>query len=84
MTPRDISDPIAYLINEFAGIFADCFRLLNSIEFMGTNLLSFIIAIIIISALIPLIFSLVSSSSKISSSRREVKPRSKSDSKKDD
>lgn len=84
MTTRDISDPIAFFINEFAGIFQDFFLLLNSIEFMGTDLLSFSIAIIILGALFPLIFSIVSSSSKVSSSNRERKPRSKSNPKNND
>ncbi len=83
MTPRDISDPIAYFINLFAGFFASCFQFLKSIEFLRTDLLSFSVSILILGALFPLLFSLVRSASRSGSSSRDYKSKSKSTSKND-
>lgn len=77
MTPRNISDPIAYYINLFADFFSSCFHLLKSIEFLGTDLLSFTISILILGALFPLLFSLVRSASRSGSSSRDYNPNAK-------
>lgn len=63
MTPRDIGDPFIQIIQYLLQLVNFCFSLLDSITFLGTSLLDFTIGITIISAVIPIIFSIAKSRS---------------------
>lgn len=71
MITRDLGDSFIYILQFiFQGV-NFCFSLLDSITFLGTSLLNFLIAITILGALIPIVFAVVrnrSSGSKKSKS----------------
>ena len=63
MTTRDVGDAFVYIIQLLAQGVSFCFSFLNSITFLGTSLLNYFVAITILSALFPVIFSVVRSRS---------------------
>lgn len=70
MTTRDVGDVFMYIIQLLAQGVSFCFSFLNSITFLGTSLLNYFVAITILSALFPVIFSVVRSRSGSSRSGR--------------
>lgn len=56
----NIHDTLFQILEMFLGLFKYCFEFLKSIEFLGTNLLSFTVTIFIVCAVFPIIFSLIS------------------------
>lgn len=76
---HDIGESLSYILNLFANLFGNCFQFLQSIEFWGINLLTFIISILVLSALLPIIFSFISSPPKIGGSSKRYNPNAKSD-----
>lgn len=75
MKAREIGEPIVQLFQYLAQLITFCFSFLDSITFLGTSLLDYFIGISILSAVFPIIFSVVKSRSGGGSRR----PSSKSD-----
>ncbi len=59
----DISDFFGLFVTLFRNIFIFCYDFMRSIEFFGTNLLSFTITVFLLGAILPVLFSLVQSRS---------------------
>lgn len=76
MMTRDIGEPLVQIFQYLSNLVLYCFSFLDSITFLGTSLLRFFVAVTILGALFPVIFSIVRSRS---GSSREVR-RSSSDS----
>lgn len=57
---NDISSFMSSFIDSIISIFESVFLTLSSIQFLGVSLLSYIIAIVVLSAAIPIIVSIVS------------------------
>lgn len=74
----DIHDTLFELLEMFLGLFKYCFEFLKGIEFLGTNLLSFTITLMVLGTVFPIIFSLVSNRAVSSGSKAEAKAREKS------
>lgn len=71
----NIHDTLFQILEMFLGLFKYCFEFLKSIEFLGTNLLSFTVTIFIVGAVFPIIFSLISSRVVSAGSNSESKYR---------
>lgn len=65
MTTYNVSDSFVQIINMLSDLFFYCFDFLKSVEFLGTNLLSFSIAIVVLSAFFSVIFAVASTNTKI-------------------
>lgn len=55
----DISSPLEFFINSMLTIFNDVFNILSDISFFGFSLLSYTIALFVLSISIPLIIAIV-------------------------
>lgn len=55
----DISSDLTYIFSLLAQGVQFCLSFLSSIEFLGTNLLNFMISILILLSLLPIVFSLL-------------------------
>lgn len=55
----DITNFMQWFINQVITLFTQIFNLMNSIEFMGTSLLKLILTIVILSTIIPVLFTII-------------------------
>lgn len=68
---RDISDPVVDIVNYIISFILNSFSLLDQIRFAGITLLDFIVVVAILSAVLPIIFTLVRVN--VRSAHREVR-----------
>lgn len=61
----DISNFMTWFINQVVSIFTELFRILQNIQFLGTNLLQVIVTIIIISSILPILLTIGNSNGGI-------------------
>ena len=59
----DISNFVTWFISQIGTMFTQCFSILQNITFLGTNLLSVILTILILTALLPIIFTIAPTNS---------------------
>ena len=74
----DISAFFTWFLNMFIGVISKCYGFLDKITFSGISLLQFVLWCLILSALIPIIFSIARTQSgnmhrSVDSHNREVK-----------
>lgn len=74
----DITNFITWFISQVVSIFSKVFEILDSITFSGTSLLKFSVALVVITALIPVILTIGKTSSVVASRSEKVKSNSKS------
>lgn len=55
----NIHDTLFTILEMILGVFKYCFEFLKGVQFLGTNLLTFTITIMLLAALFPIIFSIV-------------------------
>ncbi len=73
----DISDFMAWFLNQVLNMFTWIFNILDNIKFLGTSLLDLIITITVLSFLIPVILTIGKSSSIRSEKVKTSKERTK-------
>lgn len=78
----DISSFFTWFLDMFIGVITKCFGYLDKITFSGISLLQFILWCLILSALIPIVFSIARTQSgsmhrSVESHNREVKRQQK-------
>lgn len=69
----DISSTISWVVNMFIQGFTTMFNILSSFEFAGTNLLSVIVTITILTAFLPVLLTIPNTKSAYKKGKESVK-----------
>lgn len=70
----DITDFMAWFVSQVVSIFTKMFNILDNITFAGTSLLKVMLTISILSALLPVLLTIVNNPGKLGSKSERVKP----------